>query len=235
MDHSCNIIARFAIGRHSTKLLDPLRIEELTVRLVGIPSVNGTPGEGVIADFVAEHLRGLAYFQAHPAQVWTVPLENDRFGRKNVFALVRGEQGHSPETVILHSHTDTVGVEDYGALASAAFDPERLDRELRSAELPADAAQDLASGDWLFGRGVVDMKSGLAVNLELLRTLSERFGVRLEWEGRSDEDGRIQKERDALADLLEEASFFYHRALMDGAEGESARRSTVPLRTFWRP
>jgi len=155
-------------------LLDPLRIEELTVRLVGIPSVNGTPGEGVIADFVAEHLRGLAYFQAHPAQVWTVPLENDRFGRKNVFALVRGEQGPSPETVILHSHTDTVGVEDYGALASAAFDPERLGRELLSAELPADAAQDLASGDWLFGRGVVDMKSGLAVNLELLRTLSER-------------------------------------------------------------
>jgi arginine utilization protein RocB len=156
-------------------LLDPGRIEQLTMKLIGIPSMNGTLGEGVIADVVTEHLRGLPYFRAHPAQVWTVPLENDPFGRKNVFALVRGEQGPSAETVILHCHTDTVGIEDYGALAPAAFDPERLARELRSVELPADAARDLASGDWIFGRGSVDMKSGMAVHLELVRALSEHL------------------------------------------------------------
>jgi arginine utilization protein RocB len=155
--------------------LDPRRIEELTMALIAIPSMNGTPGEAVIADVVTEHLRGLAYFQAHPAQVWTVPMENDQLSRKNVFALVRGEKGPSPETVILHCHTDTVGIEDYGALAQAAFDPERLARELRSVDLPVDAAQDLASGDWIFGRGSVDMKSGLAVHLELVRTLSEHL------------------------------------------------------------
>jgi DNA primase len=59
---------------------------------------------------------------------------------------------------------------------------------------------------------------------EAVRTLSERAGVRLEWEGRPDEDARAQKERDALAELLEDASRYYHRALVSGAEGETARR-----------
>lgn len=60
---------------------------------------------------------------------------------------------------------------------------------------------------------------------EAVRLLSERTGVRMDWEGgRPDEGEKAQKERDALADLLEEASRFYHAALKSGADGESARR-----------
>jgi DNA primase len=66
-------------------------------------------------------------------------------------------------------------------------------------------------------------REGLAFN-ETLRLLSDRAGVQLEWEGRSDDDGKAQKERDALSDLLEEAAVFYHQALLTGAEGEAARR-----------
>lgn len=59
---------------------------------------------------------------------------------------------------------------------------------------------------------------------EAVRLMGERTGVRLDWEGRPEEGEKAQKERDALADLLEEASRFYHAALKSGADGEAARR-----------
>ncbi len=59
---------------------------------------------------------------------------------------------------------------------------------------------------------------------EVLRLLADRTGVRLEWDGRPDEDSKAQKERDVLAGLLEEASAFYRQALLSGAEGEAARQ-----------
>ena len=58
---------------------------------------------------------------------------------------------------------------------------------------------------------------------EAVRLMGERTGVRLDWEGRPDEGEKAQKERDALADLLEEASRFYHAALKSGADGTTVR------------
>jgi DNA primase len=59
---------------------------------------------------------------------------------------------------------------------------------------------------------------------EAVRLMADRTGVILDWEGRPDEGEKARKEREALSALLEEASAFYHRALKESAEGETARR-----------
>ena len=62
-----------------------------------------------------------------------------------------------------------VPVDDYGALKPLAFRPERLLPEIvarlrRSGENPL-ALADFESGDFLPGRGLLDMKAGLAAGI----------------------------------------------------------------------
>lgn len=148
-------------------------IRGLTKKLVSIPSVNSAGGgERKIADYIERYLRGIPYFRDRPSQVIVQPLAGDRLGRKNVFALLRGEKKPSPDTVLLHGHIDTVGVGDYGSLRDAAFDCDALAGRLRGASLPQDVRRDLLSGDYLFGRGALDMKSGDAVFLVLAKHLA---------------------------------------------------------------
>lgn len=149
-------------------------IEQLTIELVKTPSMNNTVGEKAIAEKVAAYFRGLEYFQRHPGYVWELPLKDDKFGRKNIIALVKGQKGGSGRTVILHGHLDTVGVEDYGPLQELAFDPAALEAGLRDMILPPEVRNDLDSGQWLFGRGALDMKSGLAAHMAVLKYISRR-------------------------------------------------------------
>ena len=105
-------------------------VKELTLKLVGIPSMNNSAGETILAEAIAEYLRKIDYFKQHPDYVWEVPLKDDLYGRKNVFALIKGQKGNSSRTVILHGHIDTVGVDDFGILKEYAFDPAALKRKL---------------------------------------------------------------------------------------------------------
>lgn len=51
-------------------------------------------------------------------------MKQDSLKRKNNFALLKKEG--TKQTVILHSHMDTVGVEDYGPLKEIAHDSDVL-------------------------------------------------------------------------------------------------------------
>ena len=68
---------------------------------------------------------------------------------------------------------DTVGVEDYKGLKDYAFDCDRLEEALKAMDLPKEMKEDLDSGDYMFGRGALDMKSGDAVFMVILKHLSE--------------------------------------------------------------
>lgn len=141
--------------------------EKIARALVSVKSVNGTSGEVDIADKLVAIIRSYPYFTAHPDQVWTQPLKNDALGRKSVFALLESRQ-LTDRTVIYHGHMDTVGIEDFGALEPHALDPDYLRDYFSSYDKDSDVQQDAASGDWLFGRGMLDMKSGDAVHLSNL-------------------------------------------------------------------
>lgn len=63
----------------------------------------------------------------------------------------------------------------YGELESLAFQPELLSEAFKEHPyfLSKQAQKDLASGHFICGRGSMDMKAGLAIEMELLRDFSE--------------------------------------------------------------
>jgi arginine utilization protein RocB len=156
--------------------IDRADVEALTRRLVAIPSISPDPdGEARCGDMLASHLPADI-----PHGVWST-----RDGRPVVWALARGRK--SAKTVILLGHYDTVGTDEFAALdedqgGSLAFDPVRLrsvllERRALGVTMPADLAADLdeearAPGTWMFGRGALDMKSGLAAGVGALESLS---------------------------------------------------------------
>lgn len=145
----------------------------LTKQLVEIKSVNTTAGEKEIGLFIEDYIRRIPYFENHPELVVVQKLKDDPLERRNVFALLKGEKCENGKTLIFHGHTDTVGTKDYGALEKLACSPDQLMEELGKINLGDEIKADLESGDYIFGRGACDMKSGVAVFLVLLKYLSK--------------------------------------------------------------
>ncbi|MFD2616198.1 M20/M25/M40 family metallo-hydrolase [Terrilactibacillus laevilacticus] len=155
------------------KLSTSEQVEKIANWLVEMPSVNGTSGEVKIVDEIAGFIKSFPYFKEHPDQVWCLDIEGDPLGRKNVFALIKGKQS-SNKTVIFHSHIDTVDVKDFGQLEEHAFNPEKLLEFFKGWKGNDEIQEQAQSGDWLFGRGCLDMKSGFAVHLTNFLHFSER-------------------------------------------------------------
>ena len=152
---------------------DPAKkIERLAIELTRIPSVVGTPGENDITAYIMELIRALPYFRENPRNAFTAPVKEDPLKRASVIAVIDAP-GRPKEAVLLIGHTDTVGTSDYSALEHLANDPQGLAEALKSQKLDEAAARDLASGDYIFGRGIFDMKAGVAALLCLLSDLSE--------------------------------------------------------------
>ena len=85
-------------------------------------------------------------------------------GRSNWALVDKGKK----KTVILFHHHDTVDLEDYGNLAEIALDSDKVAEALKRLDSRPDMQEDLASGEWKFGRGSCDMKAALALQLGVL-------------------------------------------------------------------
>ncbi|PPA72454.1 M20/M25/M40 family metallo-hydrolase [Jeotgalibacillus proteolyticus] len=147
------------------------RVEQFTRELVKRKSYTGTPGEAGKADFILSIIKSFPYFEQNPDEVWAQTIPNDPQGRKNIWARLKGSQ---PKSVLFHSHIDTVGTDDFGVLQSIAHDPDALQAYFSSYEGDERAREQALSGDWLFGRGSLDMQSGAAIHLANLLYLSEQ-------------------------------------------------------------
>jgi len=148
------------------------RVRQYTTRLVGIRSVSPGKGELLGAEEVLGLLLADGLESAYTASGLD-PLIGDPHGRQNAYAFLRGR---SSRTIILFGHIDMVDTADYGPLEPWANDPEGLAaRQDALVELAPELAEDLAShpGDWMFGRGVIDMKSGVAATIAVMRRLAE--------------------------------------------------------------
>lgn len=151
--------------------------------LTEIPSVSGTADEAGFAERFVALLRESPAFAGRSGDVWTIPVPHGMAGRACVCALLRGS---GPRTVVLTGHFDTVHVEDYGDLAPLARSPAALKpalagrlREGASTEAERRARADLDGPDFLPGRGLLDMKGGLAAGLAAIEAAaneSERAG-----------------------------------------------------------
>lgn len=187
------------------------RAEALTLQLVSWPSVTGTAGEIDFAHRLHALLADLPCFREAPNDLRRVPTR-DGDGRASVVALVRGR---GRRTLILSGHFDTVGVENYGSLSHLACDPAALLTALRgqlaAAESAAErlAASDLAGADFLPGRGILDMKSGVAVGIAVLEAFArdpDREGnlVLVATPDEEDRSRGMRSVRDALPALARE-------------------------------
>ncbi|MFC4319945.1 M20/M25/M40 family metallo-hydrolase [Litchfieldia salsa] len=144
-----------------------------TKQLVNIESIVNTSGEKEIAQVIHTMISSFPYFIDHPEQLVKSQTVDDEQERYNVLAYVKGTKGTSQKTIILMGHMDTVGIDDYNHLKEYATSPDSLKEHLKSETLSTDIKAHADSEDWMFGRGVLDMKSGLASHLYLLKYYSE--------------------------------------------------------------
>jgi arginine utilization protein RocB len=146
------------------------------IALTEIPSVTGTADEAGFADRLVALLRASPAFADRPGDVWTLPVPGGLPGRACVCALLRGR---GTRTMVLTGHFDTVHVGDYGDLAPLACRPDALKPALLARLRAGTAAgtatvaeqralDDLDGPDFLPGRGLLDMKAGLAAGLAAL-------------------------------------------------------------------
>ena len=117
---------------------------------------------------------GLDYFKEHPERVKMFQTKNDFVERHSTYAYVKGTKGDSGRTVILIGHLDTVGVDDFGTIREYAFKCEELPEKLKETfKLSDEVLADIESGEYMFGRGALDMKSGVAGHMYLIKYFSE--------------------------------------------------------------
>jgi len=144
---------------------------ELTLNLVAMPSVNATSGETSIIEYLHHRLTRNPAYQTGRLRLFLIPCEDDALFRP---LLIAHMPGRTSAGVLLFGHTDTVGTSDYAALESLAFRPTELTEAIASGALGPEQAVRAKSGKWLFGRGILDMKSGVAAALTAFEALAEQ-------------------------------------------------------------
>ncbi len=145
------------------------KLRNLLCELVSWNSITLTEGERLFAPKLIDKIREIEYFQKRPSHL---QMHDAGLGRAVVTALYKHPA--ATETVVLISHFDTVQTEEYGALEPMAYFPEELTAYLMEhpEELPEGARADLETGKYLFGRGTMDMKMGLALHMQLIERAS---------------------------------------------------------------
>lgn len=196
------------------------RIRKLTVELTEIPSIVGTKEEINVVKRIYDELASLKYFKEHPSNLKLIDVVDDKLNRKSVLAIVKGQKGHSNKTVVLIGHTDTVGISDYGHIREYATRPLELKDKLKEVSIPEDALKDLESGEYLFGRGIFDMKSGVAILMTILEDLAnnvEDLEGNIVFAAVCDEEGNSGGMLSVVPELvkLKEEEGFDYQAIID--------------------
>lgn len=196
------------------------RIEEIAIELTEQLSVVETPGELDSVNKIYEIFTQIHYYKENPDDLKFVNVTNDKLGRKSLIATLRGKKGNSKKTVIMIGHTDTVGISDFGNLKEYANKPYELTEMLKRINLPEEVKKDLESGDYLFGRGLFDMKTGDAIIMAIMEDISNNIN---EFEGNlifcavCDEEGNSGGMLSCVPELvkMQEKEGFEYLALLD--------------------
>lgn len=145
---------------------------------IKVKTHTNTKKENNNVDFFERWFKSKDYFKQNPHLWGLYPIEKDHLKRKVPWGLVKG---NGDKTIVFIHHSDTVDVLDYGAIKDLAYDPIKLEKALSMGKLDInqEVKKDLESGEWLFGRGVADMKGGGAIQLSLI----EKYSLHKEFKG----------------------------------------------------
>jgi len=152
-------------------------IDRILYPYLAINSETGTEGEKEAETYLLNVIGSMEYFQENPNCYGAFQIPKDHLDRSVCWGLIRGS---GERTVILLHHYDVVNVEDFKTLKNFAFLPNELEKELlkMNGELHPEVAEDLASGEYLFGKGTADMKAGGAIQLALLDRYSKEKNLK---------------------------------------------------------
>lgn len=148
-------------------------VKKITKDLVKVPSMVKTDGETKCAQEIYDYYEAIPYFKENPEKLQMIQTVDDEIERHIVISHVKGTKGNSNKALILMGHLDTVGVDDFGTIKEYAFDPDKLPEVLRKLDLDEELNKDIDSGEYMFGRGALDMKSGVAGQMYLMKYFSE--------------------------------------------------------------
>lgn len=177
--------------------------ESLLRELIAVPSITGSQAEAQISDFIFRRVASYDHFLTTPNDASQFDVRGS--AARGVFAFVPAAEP-TLRTVVLIAHFDTVGTAVYGELEPWAQSPDDLAELLGGTAIDRAAADDLESGRYIFGRGALDMKCGLAVEMELLREFAadrSMFGVNMLFLALPDEENASAGAREAAALLAE--------------------------------
>jgi len=228
----------------SSTRIDQNRVTDLALRLTSWSSETGTPGEASFADRLHALLSELPYFREHPEDLRLLDSHGDPLTR-NIVALVRGT---GTRTLVMAGHFDTVSTDNYHELKPLACDSlqlkdaliESLSARSNRSEQEERALLDLQSGDFLPGRGLLDMKSGIAVAIACLESFAADPGRQgnLMMVATPDEEREsrgMRSFRDALPALVQDFGVEIAAAINldvtsdqgDGGEGRAVYAGTI--------
>ncbi|WP_312908538.1 M20/M25/M40 family metallo-hydrolase [Tissierella praeacuta] len=198
------------------------RIEQIAIELTKELSVVETLGELDSVQKIYNIFLEMDYYKENPNHIKFVDIVKDKLGRKSVLAILKGKKGNSKKTVLMIGHTDTVGISDYGSLKEYANRPYELTEKFKeiAPTLPEEVRKDLESGDYLFGRGIFDMKTGDAIIIALMEHISkniEDFEGNLIYAAVCDEEGNSGGMLSVIPELvkIQEKEGFEYLALLD--------------------
>ncbi|RXK18789.1 M20/M25/M40 family metallo-hydrolase [Macrococcus sp. DPC7161] len=172
---------------------------QLLKDIVAHDSVTGSQGELSFPYFIKEELMKLDYFNQNESHIKMIETSDYKHA---LMAMYRSYT--TDKTVIIMSHYDTVDVIDFGHFESIAFDSDALHKAYNK---HVDAfnpyiQKDIESNQYLFGRGVMDMKSGLMMHMSLLeRAINESWPINIILLTVPDEEVNSSGMRDAVVYL----------------------------------
>lgn len=153
------------------------QLENVLYELVSWRSETGTKGEKDFAYKFKDKLEELDYFINHPSHI---KMHDAGKGRHAVTALYKQE--NIKQTIVLISHFDTVHTASFGVNWQLAFQPHKLKQHFQKAihELPTEVQEDVKSGAYVFGRGIMDMKMGIVLHMHLLEcAIREKWSLNI--------------------------------------------------------
>ena len=142
------------------------KIENILFDYLKVESFTNTQGEELVDAFFNKTISEMSYFKDHPELYGQYETGDKNFDRHINYAFYKG---HSDTYVMIH-HSDVVNVDNYADYKKLAFEPSNLANAFLEDDnfLSREAMEDLHSGNFLFGRGVADMKAGGSIELALL-------------------------------------------------------------------
>ncbi len=144
----------------------------LTLELVGEKTISSTCDERNGIELVRKKLMEIDYFKQNPKNIYIRDI-GDELNRTFLCALYKSKK-KTEKTVILIGHIDTADIENAGNFKEYILKPYEYTKILgENIELlDEDSKQDLLSQKYLFGRGIMDMKMGVAMEIATLEYYS---------------------------------------------------------------